>query len=90
MIGPNDLHLFEPSKNSVIHWKDLNNPNEILKKVNEIISDEKKYNEMLKWKEIGPSYQFLSIIDQDCISNFCQWYLISYLNIKNFLKKKVS
>eukprot|EP01080_Neovahlkampfia_damariscottae_P010628 gene10628-3251_t len=73
VIGANDLHYFEPSSNSVIHWKDLNNVDEIVEKVNEIVSDENKYNEMMKWKETGPSDQFLSIVDQNCLLNFCHW-----------------
>jgi hypothetical protein len=75
VIGsPDHLHHFEPTNNSVLHWKNVSNVEEIASQLKDIYKDKKRYDSMLDWKVNGPSKQFLSVIDQfTCVNNYCTW-----------------
>jgi glycoprotein 3-alpha-L-fucosyltransferase len=85
VVGANNLHLFEPSPNSVIHWKNISDPFEISKRIKHLHKNEDEYKKMLNWKENGASDQFLSIIDHDCIISFCHW--CHFIATKSISKK---
>lgn len=71
LIGPKNIHKFEPKQGSVLSLFDYKNVEELAKEIIRLSDNEKDYNKMLEWKKTGPSDSFLAMIEGN-LGFWCQ------------------
>lgn len=71
-LGNPDIEYYQPRMNSIIHFNNFNNISHLSNYILYLNENENEYKKLLKWKRIGPSHSFLSLMDQSCVSKFCK------------------
>lgn len=82
-LGAPDIKKYEPRPGSIINVLDYKNIVELVKDVKRIAENETLYNQMLEWKRIGPTDEFMARADQVCGNMYC---FLCYKTADTFLK----
>lgn len=72
VIGAPNIHDFEPSNNSILHIKSLNDIAGVAKQMKYLAKHDEAYNDMLSWKFEGPSDAFKALVDMAVVHSSCR------------------
>lgn len=89
-LGAGDISKYEPLPGSIIKISDFKTMAELAKHIFRISENETLYNQMLEWKRIGPSDDFLARIDTQCGNDYCKFcYKVAdtFVNPVEFIDK---
>ncbi|KAG2385640.1 hypothetical protein C9374_003455 [Naegleria lovaniensis] len=71
-LGAPNARKFSPSKKSVIYVSDFESTEQLANYLIELDRDDAKYNEYLKWKQEGPSPDFMALVDLALVHSSCR------------------
>lgn len=71
VLGAYDIKQYEPRPGSILHIEDFESVEELAKEMKRIASNPEIYDKMMEWKKIGPSDQFISVLESN-LAFWCQ------------------
>ncbi|GMJ00549.1 fucosyltransferase 11 [Hibiscus trionum] len=72
VVGAPNIEDFAPSRESVLHIKELEDVPSVAKKMKYLAENPVAYNQSLRWKYEGPSDSFKALVDMAAVHSSCR------------------